>query len=71
MEIEKLTSIQYEILGELAIAMSALGASGGLLAIVGSWGDTLPEVEILQMIKDWNKQEGNYQTSMSMLSTHV
>ena len=55
MNIEKLTDIQYEIIGELATAMNALGASGGLLAIVGSWGDTLPEIEILAMIKDWNQ----------------
>lgn len=56
MEIRKLTDTQYAILGELMKAMSTLGASGGLLAIVGSWGDTLPEVEILAMLKDWNQQ---------------
>lgn len=56
MVIVKLTDTQYEILGELIKAMSALGASGGLLAIVGSWGDTLPEIEILEMLKDWNRQ---------------
>jgi len=55
MNIKKLADTQYEIIGELATAMSAHGASGGLLAIVGSWGDTLPEIEILAMIKDWNQ----------------
>lgn len=55
MDIEKLTDTQYEILGELANALSALGASGGLLSIVGSWGDTLPEAEILEMLRDWNQ----------------
>lgn len=55
MNIEKLTDIQYEIIGELATAMHAHGASGGLLAIVGSWGDTLPEIKILAKIKDWNQ----------------
>jgi len=56
MNIGKLTDTQYEIIGELATAMSALGASSGLLAIVSSWGDTLPEIEILAMIKDWNQR---------------
>jgi hypothetical protein len=55
MEIGKLTNTQYEILGELMNAMSAIGAGSGLLSIVGSWGDTLPESEILAMLKDWNK----------------
>jgi hypothetical protein len=55
MNMKKLADTQYEIIRKLATAMSALGASGGLLAIVGSWGDTLPEIEILAMIKDWNQ----------------
>jgi len=26
------------------------------LPILGSWGDTLPEVEILAMLKEWNSR---------------
>lgn len=42
------------IVNEIATAMSDLGATSGLMAIIGSWGDTLPDEDILEMFKDWN-----------------
>lgn len=56
-----LPKIQLEIIGEIAETLGMLGANGGLLACIGSWGDTLPQDEILEMWRDWNrlaKQEG-------------
>jgi len=56
MNIEKLNAIQHEIINELITAINTLEGSGGLLPILGSWGDTLPEVEILAMLKEWNSR---------------
>jgi hypothetical protein len=54
MQIEKLKPIQSEIVEEICKAMDGLGADYGLLATVGSWGDTLPEAEVLSQLKEWN-----------------
>lgn len=68
--IETLTSTQYAIINELATALVDLGATSGLIAIVMSWGDTLPENEILDMLKDWNKRyPGHKVTATSTTST--
>jgi hypothetical protein len=53
--IEKLSETQYAIIGELTDAVGKLGACVGLLAALGSWGDTLPESKILEMLQDLNK----------------
>lgn len=55
MTIEKLSETHYKINKELCHAISRLGGGPGLLCILGSWGDTLPEPEILIMIEDYNK----------------
>jgi hypothetical protein len=34
--------------------MERLGADPYLLAIVGSWGDTLDDAAVLDMLRDWN-----------------
>ena len=52
--IEKLRPIQYEIIEELCKAFHDLKSPVGFLAALGSWGDTLPESEILVMLKDMN-----------------
>jgi hypothetical protein len=39
---------------ELYVAMERLGADPDLLAIIGSWGDTLDDAEILSMPRDDN-----------------
>lgn len=41
MTIEKLNPTQYAILREICKSVSKLGGSIGLLAAIGSWGDTL------------------------------
>ena len=33
------------------------GADSSLLSIIGSWGDTLPDEEVLAMLKEWNTGE--------------
>lgn len=55
-KIEQLSPIQYAIIKELCTAVDILKGGSGLLAILGSWGDTLPESEILSMLKEWNVQ---------------
>ncbi|MFW2078844.1 hypothetical protein ACG94X_14205 [Acinetobacter sp. ULE_I010] len=56
MNIEKLSKVQLEIIAEIQRSFDLLGANSGLMACVGSWGDTLPQEDILQMLKDWNDQ---------------
>lgn len=46
--------LQGEIKGELRAAFEQLGAHPHLLAIVGSWGDTLTDAAVLEALKDWN-----------------
>ena len=40
---------------ELYRAMQRLGAPATLLGIVSSWGDTLSEREVIDMLKIWNE----------------
>jgi hypothetical protein len=35
--------------------LKALGAVPMLLGIVGSWGDTLPDDEVLEALRDWKQ----------------
>jgi hypothetical protein len=51
---EKLSKIQYEIVGELCKSISLLGGKSDLIGTISSWGDTLPESEVLALIKVWN-----------------
>ena len=37
--------------------LETLGANRELLAIVGSWGDTLDDEEVLVLLKGWNAAE--------------
>lgn len=43
-----------EIIKELCKAVKVLGATSDLLAITGSYGDTLDDKEVLRMLKEWN-----------------
>jgi hypothetical protein len=52
--IETFTSTQYAIIREISQAIVDLGGDPGLLCILGSWGDTLPESEILTMLREYN-----------------
>ncbi len=46
--------VTAQIAGEIYIALEDLGAGPELLAIVGSWRDTLPDQDVLRMLKDYN-----------------
>lgn len=50
-----LSRTQKQIIRELYLAFEGLGASSDLLSLIGSWGDTLPEEEILTMLQDYNR----------------
>jgi hypothetical protein len=43
--------------GDLYKKLEALGADRELLAIVGSWRDTLDDEEILALLTEWNAVE--------------
>jgi hypothetical protein len=43
------------IVSELYFALSKLGAADELLAIVGSWGDTMDDARTLDYLRDFNR----------------
>lgn len=49
-----MTEIQYQIIREIYIALERLGAGIHLLGAVGSWGDTLEEEEVLDLLRNEN-----------------
>jgi hypothetical protein len=51
---DHLTPTQYKIVDQIADAVISLGGQSDLLAIICSWGDTLPEDEILAQMQAWN-----------------
>jgi hypothetical protein len=50
--------LKAQIAGEIYVALERPGAEPELLAIVGSWLDTLPDVEVLAMLRDYNATGG-------------
>ncbi len=52
--IEELRPIQYEIIKEITRAFDRLGGEVGLFAALGSWGDTLPEEDVLSLLRSHN-----------------
>lgn len=54
-EIETLDRIQYDIIIEISKALTSLGACPDLLGIIGSWGDTLTQKQILSLLKRYNQ----------------
>lgn len=50
-------TIEQSIREEIYLAFEKLGADAGLLATIGSWGDTLDDKEILRLLKEWNMDE--------------
>lgn len=55
MNIEKLTPSQLAIIHELSRTFDRLGAERGIFAALHSWGDTLPESEVLKMLQEMNQ----------------
>jgi hypothetical protein len=47
--------IHYDIGAEMAKALHKLGATHDLLSIVCSYGDTLPDEDVLCMLKTYNE----------------
>ena len=47
-------NLTSKIKHEISYALELLGADRELLATVRSWGDTLPDEEVLRMLRDWN-----------------
>ena len=46
--------IKAQIAAEIYTALERLGADEELLAIIGSWRDTLPDAEVLALLREWN-----------------
>ena len=44
-----------EIIEELYRTLVLLGADDGLLGTVGSWGDSLPDKDVLAGLRGWNQ----------------
>lgn len=47
--------ITNDIINEVYDIMLKLGASEEVLSVIGSWRDTLPDEEILKLLKQYNK----------------
>ena len=56
MGIEKLSETQIAIIDEISRAFDRLGAERGIFAALHSWGDTMSDLEVLQMLKEQNQQ---------------
>lgn len=53
-DIEKLRPIQYEIVKEIMTQFERLGAGRSVFVALGSWGDTMPEADVLKMLQNVN-----------------
>lgn len=56
MFIETLSTTQYKIVEQIIEAIDILGGKNDLTTPLCSWGDTLPEREVLEMLKLWNER---------------
>lgn len=50
-----MSTVNREVVSEIYKAMKHMGAESDLLGIVGSWGDSLPEANVLAMLRGWNE----------------
>lgn len=53
-------TLKAEVAAQIYAAMKQLGAPPELLAIIGSYGDTLPDSEILALLKGYNAGSGQH-----------
>jgi hypothetical protein len=49
------SGLKRQIANEIYTSLERLDADPNLLAIVGSWCDTLDDEEILQLLREWNQ----------------
>jgi hypothetical protein len=45
----------HKIVREIYRAVSYFTPDSGLLSCIGSWGDTMEDAEVLEMLKSWNE----------------
>lgn len=57
--IEKVNYTNLKIIQKIYLALENLKAKPELLAIIGSWKDTLPDQEVLEMFDKWLEDQ-NY-----------
>ena len=55
MGIEKLSETQIAIIDEISRAFDRLGAERGIFVALHSWGDTMPDFDILEMLRKQNE----------------
>ena len=55
MGIEKLSDTQVAIIAEISRAFDRLGAERGIFVALHSWGDTMPDFDILEMLRKQNQ----------------
>ena len=55
MEIKKLSDTQVAIIAEISRAFDRLGAERGIFAALHSWGDTMPDFDILEVLRKQNE----------------
>ena len=55
MIIEKLSETQIAIIDEISRAFDRLGAERGIFVALHSWGDTMPDFDILEMLRKQNQ----------------
>jgi hypothetical protein len=48
------SDITPQIARELYVALERLGADDKLLSVIGNWGDTLTDTEILSILREYN-----------------
>jgi hypothetical protein len=58
-------SPKREIVEEIYRAMVLLGADNGLLGTIGSWGNALPDEDVLANLRGWN------QTTLKETTTRI
>jgi hypothetical protein len=49
------SSPNREIVSEIYRTLVLLGADHALLGTIGSWGDSLPESDVLANLREWNQ----------------
>lgn len=49
-----MSNMKAQIASELYMAIKRLGGDDKLLSIVGSYGDTLDDDDVLLLLRDWN-----------------
>lgn len=47
-------TVGRDIVGEIYRAFVLLGAESDLLGTIGSWGDSLPDADVLARLQAWN-----------------